>query len=73
MEESGAQNSSRKMIIILGDRWWPQKAKEEGDKTSKQFPCNTWENVVSAQMWEVFQLGVGTVLCLERDVWSMVK
>ena len=28
---------------------------------------------MSAQMLEVSQLGVGTVLRLERDAWSMVK
>ena len=30
-------------------------------------------NVMSAQMLEVSLLGVGTVLCLGRDAWSMVK
>ena len=32
-----------------------------------------WKNVMSAQMLEVSLLGVGTVLRLERDAWSMVK
>ena len=31
------------------------------------------KNVMSAQMLEVSLLGVGTVLRLERDAWSMVK
>ena len=31
------------------------------------------KNVLSAQMLEVSLLGVGTVLRLERDAWSMVK
>ena len=34
MEEFGALDSNKKTIAILGDRWWPQAAKEEGDKTS---------------------------------------
>ena len=31
------------------------------------------KNVTSAQMLDVSQFGVGTVLRLERDAWSMVK
>ena len=31
------------------------------------------KNVMSAQMLEVSLSGVGTVLRLERDTWSMVK
>ena len=31
------------------------------------------KNVVSAQMLEVSLLGVGKMLFLERDAWSMVK
>ena len=27
-------DSSEKTIAILGDRWWPQKAKQAGDKVS---------------------------------------
>ena len=29
-------NSSEKTIAILADRWWPQKAKQEGDKISNK-------------------------------------
>ena len=36
-------NSNEKMAAILGDRWWPQNAKQEGDKISKTFLCNTWK------------------------------
>ena len=72
MEKFGTLDSSDKTIGILGDRW-PQTAKQEGDKMSKKFPCNTWENVMSAQTLEVSLLGVGTVLRLERDAWSIVK
>ena len=36
--------------------------------------CVKYErSVMSAQMWEVSLLGVGTVLRLERDAWSMGK
>ena len=40
MEEFGRLESSEKTIAILGDRWWPQTAKREEDKISKQFLCN---------------------------------
>ena len=31
-------------MAILGDRWWPQKAKQQGDKISKTYICNIWGN-----------------------------
>ena len=34
-EELGKLDSSEKTIAILGDRWWPYAAKQEGDKISK--------------------------------------
>ena len=37
MEEFGRQESSEKNIAILGDRWCPQTAKQDGDRISKQF------------------------------------
>ena len=73
MEKFGTLDSSEKTIAILGDRSWPQTAKQEGDEVSKKFICNISENVMSAQMLEVSLLGVGTVFHLERDAWSMVK
>ena len=33
---------SEKTIAILGDRWWPQTAKQDGDRISKEFLCNLW-------------------------------
>ena len=39
MEKCGALDSSEKTIAITGDRWWPQTAKQEGDKISKKFLC----------------------------------
>ena len=64
-------SSEKKTIAILGDRWCPQTAKQEGDKKSKTFLRNIWKNTMSAQMLEVSLLGVGTVLRLERDAWPM--
>ena len=43
MEEFGRLESSEKTIAILGDRWWSKKAKQERDRISKQFICNTWK------------------------------
>ena len=70
--EVGALDSSEKTIAILGDRRWPQTATQEGDKTSNTFLCNTWKKR-NGQMLEVSLLGVGMVLRIERDAWSVVK
>ena len=43
MEEFDTLDSSEKTIAILGDRWWPQAAKQEGDKISKNILCNIWK------------------------------
>ena len=40
MEEFGRLESSENTIAILGDRWWPQTAKQDGDRISKQLSCN---------------------------------
>ena len=37
MEEFGRIESSEETIAILGDRWWPQNAKQDGDRIRKQF------------------------------------
>ena len=37
MEEFGALDGAGKMIAILGDRWCPQTAKQDGCKISKKF------------------------------------
>ena len=42
-EEFGRLASSEKTIAILRDRWWPQTAKQDRDRTSKQFLCNIWK------------------------------
>ena len=69
MEKFGALDSSEKTIAILGDRWWPQTAKQQGDKISKTFLCNIWKKRKESPNVG----GVGTVLRLERDACSMVK
>ena len=44
MEEfDSTPDSNEKTIAVLGDRWCPQAAKQEGDKISKEFPCNIWK------------------------------
>ena len=43
MEEFGRLESSEKTIAILGDRWWPQMAKQNGDRISKQILCSRWK------------------------------
>ena len=75
MDKFGTLDSSEKTVAILGDRWWPQKAKREVGLTTQKFLCNIWntEHVMSAQMLEVSLLGEGTALRLERDAWPMVK
>ena len=35
--------SGEKRTAILGDRWSPQTAKEEGDRIGKQFLCIIWK------------------------------
>ena len=40
MEKFGTQDSREKTIAILGDRWWPQTAKQEGGKFSENILCN---------------------------------
>ena len=37
MEKFDTLDSSEKTIAVLGDRWWPQTAKQEGDKIREKF------------------------------------
>ena len=60
IEKFGTLHSSEKTIAILGDKWWPQKASQEGEKISKFFFCVIHgKNVMSAQMFRVSLFGVG--------------
>ena len=38
-----ALDSREKTIAILGDRCWPQTAKQDGDNICKRFLCNIWK------------------------------
>ena len=38
-----ALDNREKTIAILGDRWWLQTAKQDGDKIHKRFLCNVWK------------------------------
>ena len=42
-EKFGTRDSREKTIANLGYRWWPQKAKLEGDKISKKFLSSIWK------------------------------
>ena len=43
METFGTLDSSEKAVVVLGDRWWPQTAKQAGDKINKTFLCDIWK------------------------------
>ena len=45
-------DSSEKTIAILGNRWWPQAAKQEGDKISIKSICTVvyGDDVLSTQL-----------------------
>ena len=73
LEEFGRLMSSEKTTAMLGDRWWPRTAKQEGDKINKQFNVLHGKIVMTAPLLEVFLLGVGKVLRLDRDAWPMGK
>ena len=42
MEKFGKLGSSDETVAILGDRWSPQTAKQEGHNISKKNLCNIW-------------------------------
>ena len=43
MESFDALDSREKTIAILGNRWWPQTAKQDGDKMCRRFLCSVWK------------------------------
>ena len=52
MEKFGTLDDSEKTIAILGDRWWPQKAKTgRGHKISKKFLCNIRKKRNAPKCW----------------------
>ena len=46
MKSFDALDSREKTIAIMGGRWWPQTAKQEGDKICKRFLCNVWKKCI---------------------------
>ena len=61
------------MGTTTGDGWWPQTAKEGGDKIGERFSCNVWKERDEHLMLKMSLSGVGTVLRLERDAWPVIK
>ena len=61
MEKIGTLDNSEKTIAILGDRWWPQAAKQEGGMISKTFLlCTIWKQRME-------RLSVGGVFIRSRN------
>ena len=50
IEEFGTLGISEKTIAMLGDRWWPQAAKQEGGNLAKRFYVIYGSNAMSAQI-----------------------
>ena len=75
MEKFGRLESSEneKTIAILGDKWWPQPAKQHGDKTSKQFLCSLWKKRNERPNAGGVSIRSRNGAPLERDAWSMVE
>ena len=73
MEKFSTLHNSERTIAILGDSWWPQKEKQEGDTRRKMYMEHMEETKLSAQKLKVIILGVGAVLHLEREASSMVN
>ena len=43
MEKFGTLDNGEKTIAILGDRWWSQTTKQQGDKISKKIISYMWK------------------------------
>ena len=61
------------MIAILGDDGGHRRPNRKEITLVKSFYVLSGNNLMSAQLLEVSLLGVGTVLRLEGDAWSIVK
>ena len=72
MEKFGTLDSSEKTIAIrVGGGL--RRRNRKGIIYAKKFSVAYGKNVMSAQILEVSLLGVGMVLRLERNAWSMVN
>ena len=70
----GSLDGSEKTITILGDRWWSQTTKQEGEKISKQFRVIYGKNIMSAQnVGGVSTRSRNGAPSRKRDAWSVVK
>ena len=73
MEEFCTLDSSEKTIAILKDRWYPQAAKQERDKTSITFLCIIWKRGNErASDGDVSIRSRNGALSRKGSVWSMV-
>ena len=45
MESLDALDSREKTIATLGYRWWPQTAKQDGDKICRRLLCSVWKKL----------------------------
>ena len=59
--------------LIPGDRWWPQTAKQDGDRIDKQFLCNTLKKRNERPNVGGVSIRSGNGTPSRRDAWSMVK
>ena len=61
-------------MAIVGDRCWPQTAKQEGDKIVEKKLWSLWkQRNERPNAGGVSIRSKNTVLRLERNAWSMVK
>ena len=65
MEEFRRLESSEKMIPILGDRWWSQTARQDGDRRSKQLLCSIWKKRNERSMAARYE-----ERCYETIIWK---
>ena len=71
MDKFGTLDSNEeRSIAILGDRWWPQTAKQQGDKMSKKFLCNLLKKRHDRPTVGAVSI---RMVRLERDACSMVQ
>ncbi|CAN0093298.1 unnamed protein product [Sphacelaria rigidula] len=43
VESFDTLDTKEKTMAILGDGWWPETAKQDGDKICEKFLCNVWK------------------------------
>ena len=68
MDKFGMLDGGEKTIAILGDGWWPQTAKQEGDKKYKKLVVMYRRKVLSAQVVE--SISISRNGAPSRKKWS---